>query len=206
MRPVLTSKQKLVLSAITDLTHKYGSPPTFEELRIYLKYPSISSVQRHTDALKQKGYLDQTRGLSLPTTVEKVQIPLVGNVACGMPLLAIENVEAYISYESAKLRGNSQEYFFLRAVGDSMNDTNIDGKTIDSGDYVLIKKSNMPDFGNRVVALLGDEATIKKLRQGEDCIILQPESTNPANKPIYVFEDMLIQGVVVDVLKKGRDN
>lgn len=202
MRNPLTSKQKIVLSTINDLTHKKGYPPKLEELRIALKYPQISSVQRHTDALKEKGYIDKARGLSLAVSLEKVQIPLVGNVACGMPLLATENIEAYIPYDASRIHGSVQNYFFLRAVGDSMNKSNIAGKTIDDGDYVLIKKQSIADFGSKVVALIGEEATIKKLTKGDEGYRLEPESTNPANKPIYVFNELMIQGIVKDVIKK----
>lgn len=205
MRKPLTSKQKLALSTIRDLTYKKGTPPKLEELRVALDLSSISSVQRHTNALKEKGYLDNARGLLMPDFSEKVQIPLVGNVACGLPLLATENIEAYISYESSKIRGTSQDYFFLRAVGDSMNKTNISGKTIDDGDYVLIKKQTSANAGNRIVAMIGDEATIKKMVHGEGCVRLEPESTNPNNKPILLFDDFLIQGIVTDVIKKGGE-
>lgn len=203
MAQSLTSKQKEMLSKIADLTHKKGTPPTLEEVRASFDYRQVSSVQRHTDALKEKGYLGKTRGLSLLTSSEKVQIPLVGNVACGAPLLASENIEAYISYEASKIRGKAQDHFFLRAVGDSMNNTRITGKTIDDGDFVLIKKQSNATNGNRIVALIGDEATIKKMVKGDGYIRLEPESTNPENKPIILFDDFSIQGVVVDVVKKG---
>lgn len=203
MRKPLTSKQKLALSAIRDLTYKKGIPPKLEELRVALDLSSISSVQRHTDALKEKGYLDNTRGLSIPDSSEKVQIPLVGNVACGMPFLASENIEAYIPYDASKIRGTSQDYFFLRAIGDSMNKADISGKTIDNGDYVLIKKQPSANPGSRVVALIGDEATIKKMVPSEGCVRLEPESTNPNNKPILLLDDFSMQGVVIDVIKKG---
>lgn len=204
MKNPLTSKQKTVLSIIKDLIHKNGVPPKLEELRVELNLGSISSVQRHTDALKEKGYLDSTRRLSIPDASEKVQIPLVGNIACGAPLLASENIEAYISYDASKIQGTSQNYFFLRAVGDSMNKADISGKTIEDGDYVLIKKQSSANPGSRVVALLGDEATIKKMIPNEDCIRLEPESTNANNKPILLFEDFSIQGIVTDVIKKRR--
>lgn len=203
MNKKLTSKQKQVLSTIIDLTQKLGHEPTLEQVRSALDYTSTSSVQRHTDSLKELGYLSKSRGLSLPDTDQTVQIPLVGNVACGAPLLAIENIEAYIPYDSAGLRGNSDDYFFLRAVGDSMDATNVNGKTIDDGDYVLVKKHDYPDFGKRIVALIGDNATIKRLKRGDGHIILEPESNNPANKPIYVFEGISVQGVAEDVIKKG---
>lgn len=203
MNNTLTSMQKKVLSAIIDLTHKKGTPPSMEELRVALNLGSISSVQRHTDALKEKGYLENTRGLSFPESTEKVRIPLVGNVACGVPLLATENIEAYISYDSSQIRGSSDNYFFLRAVGDSMNDANISGKSIDDGDFVLVKKQQTANPGSRVVALIGEEATIKKFVPEDGHVRLQPESTNPRNKPLILFDDFSIQGIVEDVIKKG---
>lgn len=206
MKRALTSTQKRVLSTITDLSHKKGTPPTMEELRVALGLSSISSVQRHTDALKAKEYLENARGISFPDSSNKIQIPLVGNVACGVPFLATENVEAYISYDASQIRGSSDDYFFLRAVGDSMNAAKVSGKTIDDGDFVLIRKQQAADPGSRVVALIGDEATIKKFVPENGYVCLQPESTNPRNKPILMFEDFTIQGIVEDVIKKGGDN
>lgn len=205
MRKSLTATQKKVLSTITDLAHKKGTTPSMEELRLALDLSSISSVQRHTDALKEKGYLNNARGISFPEPADKVQIPLVGNVACGAPLLATENIEAYIPYDSSQISGSASDYFFLRAVGDSMNNANVDGKTIDDGDFVLVKKQQTAEKGSRVVALIGDEATIKKFIPEGGHIRLQPESTNLQNKPILMFDDFTIQGVVEDVIKKGDE-
>lgn len=205
MKSPLTSKQKAILAFITDLTNKNGIEPTLEEIRVQFNYANASSVQRHTDALKDKGYLKNVRGLELMTDSQKVQIPLVGNVACGMPLLATENIEAYILVDKNTLRGNPDNYFFLKAVGDSMNDADIGGKTIDNGDYVLVKKQNTAERGNRIVALIGDDATIKKFVPETGSIRLEPESTNKANKPIIMFEDFSVQGIAVDVFKKGGE-
>lgn len=204
MNKSLTVKQKLVLATIQDLKAKLGNPPTLEEIRKALDYSGTSSVQRHTDVLKEKGYLENTRGLSFPASNEQVQIPLIGNVACGAPLLATENIEAYIPYPTLKTKYSVDDLFFLRAIGDSMNKSDINGKTINDGDYVLVRKTSTPEYGKRVVALIGDEATIKKLKLESDHIVLEPESTNPANKPIYIFDEILIQGIVVDVLKYGK--
>ena len=85
-----------------------------------------------------------------------------------------------------------------------MNNARVSGKTIDDGDFVLIKKQQTADPGSRVVALIGDEATIKKIIPEDGYVRLQPESTNPKNKPILLFEDFSIQGVVEDVIKKGN--
>ncbi|PIZ46780.1 hypothetical protein COY32_02800 [candidate division WWE3 bacterium CG_4_10_14_0_2_um_filter_41_14] len=112
MKTPLTSKQKLILTLITDLTHKKGEAPTLEEIRRTLNYANISSVQRHTEALKNKGYLKNTRGIELPMDDSKVQVPLVGNVACGIPLLAIENIEAYILVDTHIVHSKPNDYFF----------------------------------------------------------------------------------------------
>lgn len=209
MEKSLTAKQNRVLAVIQDLKSKLGKAPTLKEIKEALGYAGISSVQRHVEALKKKGFLSneryQARSLEVALSQQVVNIPLVGNVACGTPLLAMENIEAYIPYPTSKTKYSANDLFFLRAVGDSMNKANINGKIINDGDYVLIRKTNIPEFGKRVVALIGDEATIKRLKQETDCIVLEPESTNPANKPIYLFDDFSIQGVVVDVLKKGGE-
>lgn len=203
MGQALTSKQKKILSIISDYKNKNGTEPTLEEVRKTLAYSNTSSVQRHTDALKKKGYLRDVRGLEITSDAQKVQVPLVGNVACGAPLLAIENIEAYILVDKNTVRNTPNDYFFLRAIGDSMNKTNIQGKTIEDGDYVLVKTQNSAEYGNRVVALIGDEATIKKYMPSDNSVVLHPESSNPANKPIIMLEDFAIQGVVVDVVKGG---
>jgi repressor LexA len=204
MQKALTQKQKVVLATIKDLSKKLDKSPTLEEIRQALEYTRISSVQRHVDALKKKGYIinEKFQNRSIEFTTNIVNIPLVGNVACGTPLYAEENIEAYVPYKSSNIK--VEDYFFLRAIGDSMNDTNIKGKTIDDGDFVLVKQTNSADFGDRVVALIGEEATIKKIKSENGYVKLIPESTNPANKPIILFEEPVIQGKVVDVLKKGN--
>jgi len=205
----LTAKQKQVLATIQDLKKKLGKSPTLEEIREALDYSGISSVQRHVDALKKKGILSneryQARTLEVSLPEQTVSIPLVGNVACGKPLLAEENIEAYIPYNRSSLHGNPNDYFFLRAIGDSMNNTNISEKTIDNGDFVLVKKQQSADFGSHIVALIGNEATIKKMTRGDGCIRLEPETTNSNNKPIILFNDFSIQGKVVDVIKKSNN-
>ncbi len=194
----LTSKQRDVLLAISDLTQKNGYSPALREIMEYLGYNSISSVQRHTDALKKKGALSshkyQQRNLKVKKYFQKMRnIPLVGSAPCGEPLLAVQNIEAYIPYS---VKGDDKDYFFLRAVGDSMNKADIN-----NGDLVLIKKQFNAESGDTVVALMGDEATIKIIKKNKNYIILEPRSTNPIHKPIYVFDQLQIQGKVVGKLK-----
>jgi len=207
MNKALTVTQKKVVATIRDLFQKGGKSPTLEEIREAMGYSSIYSVQRHVDALKKKGVLSskkhQSRSLELNLSQETVNIPLVGNVACGRPLLAKENIEAYVPYDKTSLQGNPADYFFLRAVGDSMNAST---PSIDDGDFVLIKKYPAAEDGQRIVALVGDEATIKRYRVEDKAIKLEPESTNEENKPILLFEDPLIQGIVVSVVRKEESN
>ncbi len=208
MKKSLTAKQKLVLATIQDLRAKLGKAPTLEEIRKALGYSGISSVQRHIKALKKKNYLSseryQARTLEVLLPEKMTKIPLVGNVPAGAPFLAIENIEAYIPYDTSRLKGDSKDYFFLRAIGDSMDKSNINGKTIDDGDYVLVRKQVTADYGKRVVALIENDATIKRLIKSDMGISLEPETSNPNNKPILIFDDdFSIQGEVVDVIKKG---
>jgi len=212
MKNHLTIKQKKILSTILDLQQKLGKSPTLKEIYMAMKsdYSGISSIQRHVNTLKEKGYISnekhQARSLELSLPEQIVNIPLVGSAPCGAPFLAIENIEAYIPYKKSLLRGDPKNYFFLQAVGDSMNKADISGKNIDSGDFVLVRKQQTADFGKRVVALIGDDATIKKLIKAEGHMRLEPESTNPDNKAIILFDNFSIQGEVVDVIKKEVDN
>ena len=117
----------------------YGKAPTLDEIRKTLGMNYISTVQKHIDALERKGYISRDGGGYRNLSIKKglfiyVKIPVLGNVACGNPLYAEENIEAYIPYSKSNIRINSSSYFFLRAVGDSM-----DKAGIDDGDFVLVK-------------------------------------------------------------------
>lgn len=198
----LTEKQKAVLAAVKEMSRKLGKSPTLDELRDELDYKRRSSVQRHLEALKKKGYLTSEKHKPRSLRVEKEEmenIPLIGNVAAGTPLLAQENVEGHIPYPKDKLRSSPQNYFFLRAVGDSM-----DKAGINNNDFVLVRKTPVAESGNIVVALIGDEATIKKLDKQGDYYVLEPRSSNPDNKKIILFENFAIQGVVEDVKEVGE--
>jgi repressor LexA len=200
----ITKKQKETLEAVEKLSALLSRPPTLRELQEFLGYGSTSSVQRHTDALKGKGFLRaekfQKRGLIVPQrSSERISpIPLLGNIACGQPILAVENIEAYIPL---KVQGDPKEYFCLRAVGNSM-----DKAGIEDGDIVLIRQQSTAENGDAVVALLGEDATIKILRKELNRIVLEPRSSDPSNKPIYVFGDPLIQGKVIKTIKYAHEN
>ena len=194
----LTNKQKEVLMAINQLTVKTGHSPTLRELMEYLGYNSISAVPRHTEAIKNKGFLTvdkfQQRSLTIKKSLSSKQsIPLVGTVACGQPILAVENIIGYIPYG---VKGDPKNYFFLKAAGDSMNKAGIN-----NGDFILVKKQSDADPGEKVIALVGDEATVKFYKKEDGHVVLEPKSTNPIHKPLHIFEDLQILGKVITVLK-----
>jgi repressor LexA len=125
---------------------------------------------------------------------QTVKIPLLGTIACGLPILAEENIEAMIAV-STKLAKPSNKYFLLQAQGDSMNENGIN-----DGDLVLVKQQNSADNGNIVVALIDDEATIKELKVNDDNVLLLPRSSNKTHTPIILSRNFIVQGIVVSTI------
>jgi repressor LexA len=122
------------------------------------------------------------------------KVPLIGTIACGTPIFAEENIEAYIPV-SVRFIKPSYKYFILRASGDSMNEAGIN-----NGDLVLIRQQKTAQNGELVVALIDDEATIKEFRQKENMILLKPKSKSDRYQPIILTSDFRIQGVVETVI------
>ena len=196
----LTAKQRDVLEAINRLTDATGEKPTLKALMIELGYASTSSVQRHVDALRVKGYIASEKpwqhGVS-KTDDSLKYIPLVGSVPCGQTLLAEENVEGYVAYSPSKLKSRNSKYFFLRASGTSMNLAGID-----DGDLVLVKSQETATVGEKIVALIGDEVTCKFLGRKGSWYQLEPKSSDPRyQKPRVMLEPFQVQGVVEKVIK-----
>lgn len=128
------------------------------------------------------------------TNAHTIKIPLLGTVACGTPIFAEENIEAFIPV-SDKFIKPSNRYFILRASGDSMDEVGIN-----DGDLVLIRQQNTAFEGDNVVALIDNEATIKEFHYGNNMIILKPRSKNSKHQPIVLTSDFWIQGVVETVI------
>ena len=198
---VLSAQELETLRFIRNqLVHK-GVSPSIRDIQAFFGYKSSRSALVLVQTLIEEGYLKREREsgrlklIGRPESdklhAKTVDIPLVGNVACGEPLLAEENIEMMVPV-STTLAKPPHNYFLLRAHGDSMN-----AKGIGDGDLVLVKQQPDADNGQAVVALINDEATVKELYKTPDAIILKPNSTNPRNKPIILHEDFLVQGVVV---------
>lgn len=182
-----------------SIVHK-GSFPSVRELMSELNYKSPRSAAVVIEQLIEKGILKrkidgniQFRDIEEDEKVraQTVDVPLLGSVACGLPILAEENIDAMIPV-SIKLAKPPHKYFFLRAKGDSMNE-----KEINDGDMVLVKQQSTANNGDIVVALIDDEATVKEFSKQGETIILKPRSNNKKHQPIILTRDFQIQGVVI---------
>jgi SOS regulatory protein LexA len=199
--PHLTKRQQEIFHFIRERINTSGLAPTFEEIKRHFRLSAVSTVHQHIEALVDKGFLSKeaniSRGVQLrEPEMDLVAIPLLGTIAAGAPIEAIEEKET-IAVASTLLKRGARHYA-LRVKGRSM-----EGENIHDGDLVLIKKQETADNGDRVVALLERrEATLKTFFREKDRIVLKP--ANPAFAPIVVPRggDLKIQGVVVGIVRK----
>jgi repressor LexA len=192
----LTPKQKRILDFIHQTLEERGHAPTHREIAEHFGL-WVRGAQKHLEALERKGYLQKRAGArALDVTHRSVgrNIPIVGAVAAGKPILAEENIEGTLTLDPAWAKW--RDCFLLRVKGDSMT-----GAAILDGDLVLVKPQADAENGQIVVALLNDEATVKRLHKKNNTITLLPE--NPAYSPIPVKESdhARILGHVVGVFR-----
>ncbi|MFZ5441717.1 MAG: transcriptional repressor LexA [Myxococcota bacterium] len=214
----ITERQKEILTFIQRTTEERGFPPTIREIGEEMDIRSTNGVNDHLKALERKGYLtrgeQQSRSL-VPTKRARmvlglgakksvsdanlVDVPVLGRVAAGAPILAQENIEDTVRIDSFLLGGSGKEVFALRVKGQSMIE---DG--IHDGDFIFVKKAPNATPGEIVVALIEDEATVKRYYPEGDRIRFQP--ANKDMQPIYVskaeFRQTMILGRVVGVYRK----
>jgi repressor LexA len=200
----LTERQKQVLKWIEESIKRSGQAPTVRELQTKLGCSAPMGVVSHLNALEMKGYIERVdnkaRGILLVNEGRKaddmIQVPLVGNVACGMPIWAEEMIEEIVSLPRTFVK-YAKDVFMLRAKGDSM-----DLAGIEDGDYILFHKQDTADAGDKVVVLLGNEATCKKFVVEKGQPVFRPMSTNPQNKDVVPEDNtFMIQGKVIGVIK-----
>jgi repressor LexA len=184
------------------LVHE-GYSPSVRELSEKLGYRSPRSAFLILNNLIEKGWVERRSNGSLQllqdlpedrSHARTIDVPLVGSVPCGVPMLAEENIEAWIPV-SVNLARPGGKYYLLRAHGDSM-----DKAGIRDGDLLLVRQQPQADNGNKIVALINDEATVKEFHREKNVVVLKPRSKNRRHKPIVLTEDFLIQGVVVSTL------
>lgn len=198
---MITKKQKKVWDFIKKYKGKKKYAPTLEEIRKNFRLASVSTAHYYIQALEDAGYLNreenQPRAIELFEKELMVQVPLVGIIAAGQPIEAIEEKETIAVSQSGLPRTGN--IFALRVAGDSMIDENID-----DGDIVLLKQQSIAENGQRVVALIDNhEATLKKYYRERNHIRLQPANKNM--EPIIVSnnQNFVIQGAVIDVIKSA---
>jgi site-specific DNA-methyltransferase (adenine-specific) len=196
---MLTKRQKQVLDFIKNYKDKRDYAPSLEEIKKHLRLSSVSTAHYHVQALQNSGYLrkdeNQPRALDVFAKQKLVQIPLLGRIAAGAPIEAIEDRES-IAVPQDKIKPY-HEYFALKVIGKSMVEENID-----DGDIVLIKRQTTANNGDRVVAILeNNEATLKKFFKLKNKVKLEP--ANPDFSPIFAT-DIKIQGIVVDIIKGAQ--
>jgi repressor LexA len=221
----LTHRQQMVLEYIRRSITDRGYPPTLREIGAHMGIRSTNGVNDHLRALERKGYLtredmksralrpsdmggvpgvaDAANGNDDMSTVAQederlVEVPVVGRVAAGLPILAEQNVVDTVRIDRMLVRGG-KDVFALRVQGESMIEAGIH-----DGDYIFVRKQPTAARGDIVVALLGDEATVKYYFPEKDRVRLQPANAQMA--PIYVlasdFKQSMILGVVVGVYRK----
>ncbi len=199
----LTKRQREILTYLGSYSEEHGYAPSFEEIATKFNYNSLATVHEHLTNLERKRYIkrayNESRGIELmPSEVlpRAMSLPLLGTVAAGLPIEAVQVPESIgVPEDLVRRSGN---HYVLRVRGNSMID-----EQIRDGDFVIVNEKHSADNGEMVIALIdGNSATVKKFyRERDGRIRLQP--ANETMNPIYVHEnDISIQGVVVGVLRR----
>ena len=187
----ISKKQQEILDYIKNEILNRGFPPAVREICEAVNLKSTSSVHSHLEALEKNGYI--RRDATKPRAIEIiVNVPLVGTVAAGQPMLAVENIEGYFPVP-AEYMPNAQS-FMLKVKGDSMINAGIF-----DGDQVLVRQQSSASNGDIVVALVEDSATVKTFYKEDGYYRLQPE--NDSMEPILVHDNLKILGKVFGVFR-----
>lgn len=201
----LTRRQESILEFITSFIEKKRIPPAIREIQKHFGFESTNGVTDHLIQLEKKGYLKRRSGISRGIELISksisfhpgvVNVPLVGQIAAGLPTLAEENIEGYLSLDQTLVRGEG--HFLLKVRGDSMK-----GAGIFDGDFILVRKDKHAETGEIVAAYLNGEATVKRFWSKRNTIELK--AANPAYAPIRITKekhpDFQILGKVRAVLR-----
>lgn len=196
----LTERQQEILDYIIEQQKKKGYPPSVRDIGAALGIRSSSTVHMHLTNIEEKGYIhrDPTKPRAIEIlqdsdeNVDIIAVPVVGNVAAGVPITAEENIDSYF-HVAADFLGHGS-HFILNVKGDSMIEAGIF-----DGDMVIVRSQKDASNGEIVVALMDDSATVKRFYRRADHVELQPE--NPAMEPI-ITRDVSIIGVVSAVIRK----
>jgi len=203
----LTNRQRQVYEFILSYMEDTRRPPTIREIGEHFGMRSTGTVRDNLQALEKKGYIRQrrrsARGIELmqredaPLASGARRVPVLGSIAAGQPLLAVENIGDHIDVD-ARFFGTTGTVFALRVKGDSMRDAGIY-----DGDYVFVRKQDSAENGDIVAAIIDEEATVKRYFHEGNRIRLQP--ANDVMMPIYISPEeaeVMVAGKVVGVLRE----
>jgi repressor LexA len=205
----LTERQKAILEFLEEYQERKGLAPTLREICENFGFSSYGTAYKHLRLLGEKGFLrrdwNQKRGLEIlkssPTrpapSSDGDGLPFLGRIAAGRPIEAITQTERVdVPAHLLAGRGGNADHYVLQVVGDSMI-----GEGIFDGDWVVVERRERADVGEVVVALVGEEATVKRFYPEGETIRLQP--SNPSMQPIRVpARDVRVQGVIVGLMRR----
>ncbi len=203
MSAYLTERQQQILKFIEDFREQHGIAPTHREICENFGFSSYGTAYKHLKLLARKGYLrrerHQRRGMELLASEEErpssVEVPFLGRIAAGRPIEVVAGTET-LAVPAAFLGERAGEHYVLKVAGESMI-----GEGIHDGDWVVVERRERATNGEMVVALLGDEVTLKRFYPEGESVRLQP--SNPAMAPLRVpAANLRIQGVVVGLMRR----
>ena len=204
MKP-LTEEQNRVLSFIIQQQRDTGAPPTVREICFAMGYSSVNNARQHLRLIEQKGYVRLVKGRARGIEVlidqprqrgsNEIEVPLIGAVAAGKPITAIENLEGHITLDRNLFRGEG--LFTLRIKGESMKDIGV----LD-GDIVIVQQQSTADNGEVVVAIIEGEATLKRYIKKDTEVILRAENPEYEDLVISSDRDIWIAGKMVGMMRK----
>ena len=198
----LNTKERAIYEFIITTIKKEGFSPSVRDIKETLGIKSTSTVHNYLEKLEKKGYIQKEPGKSRTIRVDNVdaggrktaiRVPIVGKVTAGIPILAVENHEGYLDFPIYRQSYLHSKLFALKVRGESM----IEAGIMD-GDYIIVERRNYASDGETVVALIDDEATVKKYYVENGYIRLQPCNANM--RPLIV-QDVAILGHVISVMR-----
>ena len=200
----LTEREREIFEYIKTTIRNEGYAPSVRDICTALNMKSTSTVHTYLARLEEKGVIQKDAGKSRTlrvdspssTSASTVRVPILGKVAAGMPILAVENYDGYIDFPRPSSRLSANDMFALKVQGESMIEIGIM-----DGDLIVVEKCNTASDGDIIVALVEDEATVKTFYREDNRFRLQPE--NSSMKPIYV-DELIVLGKVVASMRFYR--
>ena len=202
MQKPITTNQQQVLSFVKKFLLEFEVSPTLKEIQKELNIPSTNTVVKHLSALENKGYIvrrkNAKRNIEIRNTglfgqrTELISVPILASVGCDdLSVVAEQKYDEYLEVDRNFI-GDKKNVIAVRAIGNSMNDAGIE-----NGDFILVEKTEICLSGDRVVAVVGDMVTVKKIEKREGLTVLWPQSKDPKYKPIILSENFKIAGKVI---------